>query len=323
MLNSRIYPNGEFSIWEERKDLAVEGPPAQPDYLGLSLLPISHRVALGLAEPPGRRAREGLKGITRHGARTVRNGAFLLEQKHNQRNLTFLTCTLPWINESAEYSAGLEWGEIVRIFNQSLGRLLKAAGLSPSYTGCTEIQMGRYSRRGGLPLHLHMVFPGRKPFGHWAVSADQFRALWRSAVVARCPEYAEANFKAAVDAQRVKTSAEGYLGKYMSKGPGAIAELLKDDAGLADFLPKSWWFCSLNLRRAIGKRLTGGRTSALRLIKEVRAGASSVSFSREITIVLADGVALPVAAVGKLSPEGRQIYCHPWHLEREIKADFR
>ena len=316
MLNCRIFPNGEFSIWEEKKNIAVEPPPEQPDYLGLSLLPISHRVALGMADPPPERSREGLRGITKHGARTVRNGAFLLEQKYGQRHLTFLTCTLPLVNDTAEYNAGREWPEIVRIFNQSLIRLLRAAGLPPSYVGCTEIQEKRYQERGGLPLHLHMVFPGRKQFKSWAISANQFRALWYNAVTARCPEFKGANFKASVDCQPVKKSAESYLGKYMTKGAASLSNLLRDDPGIAEFLPRSWWSCSLAVKRAIGKRITGGLETARKLISDVRGNDSRVGFAAEVLVTLADGATIPVAVVGKLTPEGRNRYC--WAAGRVI-----
>jgi hypothetical protein len=309
MLNARIYPNGEFSIWEQKKKIAVEPPPEQPDYLGLSLVPISHRVALGLAEPPPVRAQEGLRGITKHGARTVRNGAFLLEQKYGQRHLTFLTCTLPPVDDCAEYNAGREWPEIVRNFNQAVIRLLKAAGLPPSYVGCTEIQEKRYREKGGLPLHLHMVLPGRKQFKGWAISADQFRGLWYNAVTARCPEFKGKNFKASVDCQPVRKSAENYLGKYMTKGAASLSNLLSDDPGLAEFLPRSWWSCSLAVKRAIGKRMTGGTETALRLIRDVRSNDSRVDFAAEVKVTLADGNEIPVAVVGKLSAEGRKKYC--------------
>lgn len=317
MLNCRIWPNGEFSIWEEKKTLAVEPPPKRPDYLGLSLLPNSHKIALGLADPPKERAARGHRGITRHGARTVRNGAFLLEEAKKKENLSFLTFTLPHVGEVAEYDAAREWAEIVRILLQSIGRLLKAAGLPATYVGCTEIQEGRWARYGGLPLHLHLVVQGRKPGESWAISSDQFRALWRRAVVQRCPVFAEANFKASVDTQRVKSSASGYLGKYMSKGPGAIERMLKKDPGLAGLLPSSWWCCSLNLRRAIGRRIAGGTSSALKLIKDVRSGDTRVAYSREVKLALADGTILPVAVIGFLSPEGRKRYCHPWHLDKD------
>lgn len=319
MLNCRVFPNGEFSIWEEKKNLEISGPPDQPDYLGLSLLPISHRVALGLCDPPKKRGREGLSGITKHGSRTVRNGAYLLEEKYGPQNLTFLTCTLPWVGESAEYSAGREWGEIIRVFNQSLTRLLSAAGLPPTYVGCTEIQEKRYRERGGLPLHIHLVFPGRKPFGRWLISADQFRNLWRNAVVARCPEFKDAVFKSSIDCQRVKESAENYLGKYMTKGAAGLSMILGDDPGIAEFLPKSWWCCSLNLKRAIGRRIGGGNESAYKLVRDVRAGDTRVGFSAEVKIQAADGNILTVAIVGKLTAEGRKKYCHPWHLGHETR----
>lgn len=310
MLNCRVYPNGEFSIWAERKNLEISGPPDQPDYLGLSLLPISHRVALGLSEPKGRRAPKGLGGITRHGARTVRNAAFLLEQKYGGSRLTFLTCTIPPLTETNEYMVAREWAEIVRIFNQSLGRLLKAAGLPPSFVGCTEIQEKRQKERGGMPLHLHIVLPGRKPGKTWAISSDQFRALWRRAIVARVPQYSEVSFSASVDTQKVKQSAEGYLGKYMTKGSGQIQAILERDPGMQEFIPSSWWNCSLNLRRAIGNRITGGRKTARELHKDICGGDSRVEYSRRVLVDVGGGVQHPVAIIGRLSPEGRKRYTH-------------
>lgn len=309
MKNCRIYPNGEFSIWEEARKVRVSGPPDQPDYLGLSLLPNSHRVALGLSEPVAPRGKRGLKGITRHGARTVRNAAYLLEKQYGGDCLTFLTCTLPPVLESDELGAAREWAEIVRVFVQGLGRLLKAAGLKASYVGCTEIQGKRYQERGGMPLHLHMVFPGRKPGCSWAISSDQFRALWRRAVVGHASGYESASFAASVDTQRVKRSAQGYLGKYMSKGPGQVSAILDDDPGMAEFIPSSWWQCSLNLRRAIGRRITGGKETANRLSRDITAGDSRVEFSREVTIEVEGGKPFTVALVGKLSGEGRAKYC--------------
>lgn len=315
MLNCRIWPNGEFSIWEEKKTLEVKPPPEDPDHLGLSLLPISHRIALGMAEPPGARSRRGLKGITRHAARMTRNAAFLLEQKYPRSRLGFYTFTLPRIDETSDYAAAREWAEIVRIFLQSVTRLLAAAKLSTSYVGCTEIQEGRYARYGGLPLHLHLVVVGKtRVGGPWAIHSNQWRALWRSAVIARCPEFIEASFQASVDTEVIKRSAAGYLGKYMSKGVEALRAILLEDPGLAEFMPHSWSHCSLKLKRAVGARITGGLTSAREVMRDIRQGDSRIEYSREIKIEIAPGEVLPVAVVGVLSPEGRRKYCHPWHL---------
>ena len=309
MLNCRIYPNGEFSIWEEKKNIAVAPPPEQPDYLGLSLLPNSHRVAIGMSPPPPERAPRGQGGITRLGARTVRNAAFLLEQKYGTARLSFLTCTVPLVSETAEYNLGREWAEIVRIFIQKLTRLLKAAGLPPSYVGCTEIQEKRLVEHGGLPLHLHLVFPGRLPFKSWAIGPEQFASAWMSAVTCRCPEFEGANFKAATRIETLKKSAEGYLGKYMTKGAASLRGLLDSDPGIAEFLPASWWHCALILKRAIGARMSGGNRSAIRLIRDVRANDSRVGFAAEVKVKLADGNEIPAAVVGKLTPEGRKRYC--------------
>lgn len=315
MLNCRVWPNGEFSIWEEKKTLKVEPPPESPDFLGLSLLANSHRIALGLSEPVPEKAPRGQKGITRLGARTVRNAAFLLQEKYGCDRLGFYTVTLPRVDDSAEYNAGREWAEIVRIFLQSVTRLLKAAGLPPSYVGCTEIQESRYARYGGLPLHLHFVCVGKiRGRKQWIISSDQWRALWRRAVVARCPEFSEVSFKASVDTSVVKKSAEGYLGKYMSKGAAMLSALLAEDPGIAEFLPKSWWCCSLTLKRAIGRRIAGGLSSARSLIRDVRGGDTRVAHAREIKIRMPDGNEVPVAVVGRLSPEGRRKYCHQWHI---------
>lgn len=313
MLNCRIFPNGEFSVWDEKRDLAVEGPPAQPDYLGLTLLPNSHRVSLGMAEPPGERAKRGSKGITRHGARMVRNAAFLLQEKYGKDVLGFYTFTLPPTTATTEYALALQWSEVVRVFLQSVKRLLTAAGLPGSYVGCTEIQTKRYNQCGGMPLHLHLVCVGRVRGGAWAIHSDQWRALWRRALVTRCPEYAAASFKASVDTQRVKESIEGYLGKYMSKGVAALGPILVEDPGIVEFLPSSWWFCAVKLRRAIGARLTGGSDSARRLARDIRTGDTRVGYARQVTVALAGGELLPVALVGRLTAEGRRLYCARVH----------
>lgn len=323
MLNCRIYPNGEFSIWDQKKNLKVEPPPEQPDYLGLSLLPNSHRVAIGMSPPPPERAPRGQKGITRLGARTVRNAAFLLQQKYGLDRLSFLTCTVPLVSETAEYNLGREWAEIVRIFIQKITRLLEAAGLPRSYVGCTEIQEKRLEEHGGLPLHLHLVFPGRKPGGPWTIGKEQFASAWASAVECRCPEFKDANWKPSTRVERLKKSPENYLGKYMTKGAASLSGLIDSDPGIAEFLPASWWHCSLNLKRAIGKRITGGLSTARKLTKDVRSGDTRVNFSAVVKVPFQDGNEIPVAIVGRLSPEGRNRYCWRAGSIIGIDSDFK
>lgn len=313
MLNSRIFPNGEFSIWDEKRSLAVEPPPEQPDYLGLTLLSNSHKVALGMSEPPRERAKRGSKGITRHGARMVRNAAFLLQQRYGKDVLGFYTFTLPPTSATTEYALSLQWSEVVRVFLQSVKRLLEAAGLPGSYVGCTEIQMKRYRERGGMPLHLHLLCVGRLRGKAWAIHSDQWRALWRRAVVGRCAEYERVSFSSSVDTVKVNKSVEGYLSKYMSKGVAALSPMVVEDPGIVEFLPSSWWFCGTRLRRAIGDRMTGGNETARKLARDIRSGDSRVEFARQISVELPGGEKIPVALVGRLSPEGRRSYCAAIH----------
>lgn len=302
-LTCRILPNGEFSVWQERL-CTVEPPTEQPDYLGLSILPNSHKQLIGLAGPAPNRTQRGLSGITRLGARTIRNGAFCLEKVKGRKNLSFLTCTLP-LAGADEFNAGREWAEIVRIFCQSLRRLLQAAGLAGSLIGCTEIQMKRYRRYGGLPLHLHLVFQGRKPYVGWGISCAQFTALWRRAVIIRCPEFGNFDFSASCNVQMVEKSAAGYLGKYLSKGPGTIAALLADDPELAEFLPRSWWICSSKLRAYIRKASVSGYERAQQVMHWVRTDSPLVLGFHVVEIELEPGRLTPVAVVGRLSEGGR------------------
>src|SRR4030065_1962006 len=95
----------------------------------------------------------------------------------------------------------------------------------------------------------------------------------------------------------------------MSKGAGAIAAMLEVDQGISEFLPSSWWNCSLNLRRAIGKSMTGWNATSRDLVRDIRSGDTRIQSSRVIQIPLADGALYDAAIIGRLSPEGRARYC--------------
>lgn len=308
MLNSRIWPHGEFSIWEEKKSLDIsDAPPDDP--LGLSLLPISHKIQIGLADEPAPRAKRGSRGITRYGQRVVKSGAYLLQEKAGADCLSFLTCTLPAISESDQYLCGIEWAEITRQYVQQLRRYLTKRGLPGSIVGCTEIQGQRYARDGGLPLHLHLVFEGRRRGGPWALTVAESTELWRRAVEARVPSVAGASWRAAVNLERVRESVSGYLGKYLSKGERALAAVIKDDAAIVEFLPSSWWFCSDRLRKAVLRRVTGGNATARLLLQDCRDKDTRVQYSALVELTFEDGGRVAVAIVGTLSPEGRRRYC--------------
>jgi len=123
--------------------------------------------------------------------------------------------------------------------------------------------------------------------------------------VTRCPEFGGLSFAASCNIQAVKASAAGYLGKYMSKGPGVLSAILADDPGLAEFLPKTWWFCSDRLRTYIRKSSAYGTERANQIMHWVRTDSPLILGSHLVEIPMADGSKIPVAVVGRLSEGGR------------------
>lgn len=233
---ARVYPNGEFGIgYANKKDVG--------ELIDSSSATNSHKEA-------ERKAR-GQNGISPYGRKMVRNGCYLLEKKYGRECLSFLTLTLPAMTEEENAQVCKEWSEIVRIAMQAIRRLLRHRNLPGHIVGVVEIQPGRFSRDGGMPLHLHCVFKGKenKWKKGWPVKPNEFRECWRRAVVARVPDMKWKVWNAAENVQQVKKSAEGYLGKYLSKGDSDLQAV--ESAGLSDLLPSAWWVCSIELREAI------------------------------------------------------------------------
>lgn len=229
----RIWPDGEFVLWAEVAGKMWEPEKSIP--LGLSELPNSH------TNPEmSERTRRGLNGISTYGQRMVKNAAYLLQQKHGARRLTFLTLTLPGTPDET-FEVAKEWSRLCRNFYQKLKRRLVVMGLSPVIVGVTEIQPKRFKRTGGMPLHLHVVFQGAFKDHMWCFRPDDFRDMWRDSVVAVIPSMAKHSFSSASNAQRVKSSAAGYLGKYMSKGEKDITAILEEAPAVVDALPSSWY----------------------------------------------------------------------------------
>lgn len=244
----RIWPDGEFVLWSEVSKEVFDPEQASP--LGLSELANSHKAPEECKE----RLRRGLGGVTRYGQRMIKCGAELLQRKYGARRLSFLTCTIPGSPEDTVQVA-MEWDQICRIFYQKLQRKLKAEGLSTAVVGVTEIQPKRFLRTGGMPLHLHIVFHGAPVDNCWAFPPDAFTKWWKDSVSARVPSQAKQSYAAATNVQRVKNSASGYLGKYMSKGAGDIAQILEEAPTVVDALPHCWYNLSSTARNAV-KRYT-------------------------------------------------------------------
>lgn len=243
--SGRIWPNGEFGIgWaaDPRTEDVFDGGAAWREGhlhpLGLTNTSNSHKPV---------RSPRGQGGITSYGRRMVRNAAFVMQAEASKDRLSFLTLTIPPLTPEEEYCLGRNWAEIVRVFCQWLRRKLGAASLPGEIVQVTELQSQRHKERGGLPLHLHMVFVGRLRRGSWAVTPKQVRSAWRRS----CTRFAgsTADWSNSENLVRVRKDAGSYLSKYLSKGSGAVSNLL--DTVPPGSIPSSWYGVSRSLARRV------------------------------------------------------------------------
>lgn len=202
--------------------------------------------------PPANSHKRGLNGITSKGARTVRNAAHLLQDRYGHQCLSFVTLTLPRLHEQEYLVVAAQWSYVVRAYVQELTRELKRHGLPSAVVGVTEVQEHRMATYGQLGLHLHLVMVGRRRRGlPWVIPPSFHREVWLrvlSNVLGR-----KIQGRSCENVQMVKKSAEGYLGKYLTKGTQTIAEIV-DRWGDA-YVPSAWYTCTNKLRDAVKARV--------------------------------------------------------------------
>lgn len=246
--SGRIWPNGEFGVgW-------ATDPRTEDVFDGGAVWQSGHLYPLDLTNTSNshkkpRRPR-GQRGITSYGRRMVRSAAFIMQEEASKDRLSFLTLTIPPLNPEEEYLLGQNWAEIVRVFCQWLRRRLEAASLPGEIVQAAELQSQRYKKRGGLPLHLHMVFVGRHRRSGWAVTPKQVRKAWERA----CTRFAgsRADWSNSENLVRVKKDAGSYLSKYLSKGSGIVSDLL--DTVPSDSIPSAWYGVSRSLVRRVKRQ---------------------------------------------------------------------
>jgi hypothetical protein len=190
----------------------------------------------------------GRRGITGKGKKAVRGAAALLQRKYGRRCLSFLTLTLPELpREDLQKIAG-KWGRIVNNLMTWFQRRLRARGLSDSIVLVTECQPRR-AESGSLGcLHIHAVFQGkRRPSSDWALTPGEIRQYWLRVLSKLVEKPVES--ESCEELRQVKKSAEGYLGKYMSKGSESAA-LLAAKHGW-ECLPRQWWSLTKRAKDAI------------------------------------------------------------------------
>lgn len=190
------------------------------------------------------RALRGSKGISPYGRSLVRCSAQWLEDTYGLKHLSFLTCTLP--PEALAAYTRENFAEIVNRFQKWLRYHLGQAGLCPLILSVTEIQEKRWQAEQGLPpVHLHLLFHGRKVGQSWGFRPSFYQAGWEQSVLSvmdiRC------SFQSSVRVEALRSSSVNYLGKYMSKGSKTLnSECLK-------FMPSAWYNISTKLKDIVKK----------------------------------------------------------------------
>jgi hypothetical protein len=244
----------------------------------------------------------GKHGITRHGRRSVLEGATLLQRRYPRR-LGFYTLTCPYSDVSQIYEFNRNIAEIVRQYFQTLKRR-HPDDRKFSYVAAIEVQTQRYNDTGIFALHVHYVMPCYEPHTQkFIFTADDLRSIWHhtcSQIVGGDPPVG-----ASVDAQIVRKDAAGYLSKYLSKGTGVVA-MIADIA--PSQLPKQWWSMSASVRRALafGVVALPHTTAAYMFAAAERRDADVLVVSHLIRVTVG-GVEVSVGAFGILT--------HQWYRE--------
>jgi hypothetical protein len=212
-VSCKVYPNGEAVIWRNKvskakpidKQTHMESSDwtwacwqlymkdrqtleAASLFMGLSLVRNFDKLANPSSEQlgpaPEQVKRYGTKGITRSGARTVRNAAYLLEKESGPRCLTFATMTVPALPMAQMAVLHENWSKVTELYRLSIRRVLLDKGLRGEIVSVSEIQEKRYEKTGVPVLHLHSVFRGRLPYGGWALSTKVHDKIVRQSIEA-------------------------------------------------------------------------------------------------------------------------------------------
>ena len=234
----------------------------------------------------------------------VRNSAFLLEENFKGR-LSFLTLTLPGVDQETLKGYAMDWSRIVKVFFQRLSRALVAKGLPCEYVAVTEVQGSRLKERGEFALHLHCVFVGRHPGRHWALTPGEIRWMWASVLGGTLCQIGEGLTEcycgALENLQPVRKSASGYLGKYITKGKQDVT--LYCNSVTEDCIPSSWYSIKNSLKRRVIRR-TASNPKIIRVLDSViRTGNEApFLFIRPIELKDEQGFVTVIGWYGKLAP---------------------
>jgi len=248
------------------------------------------------------RSRRGQTGISSHGKGFVKFAAEAVERRWGQRNTVMITTTLP---PALPDLTPEQFAEAKRQFLQSLSRHASKHGFQHWIVSVTEIQERRWESMGGMPLHLHIVMPGRRPYGHWILTPRQVQDMWENAIRNATGNNEEIDWGTSTRIERIRKSASAYIGKYMSKGCSVTRKAMEQ--GLANLLPSSWYsgtrYLTKLYKRSI-RSVSGQHVTAIGYWM-IEALQECFSWAKWVEIPTGEGSKYVVGWVGILKQEWR------------------
>lgn len=314
-----VYPDGSLSFcpirkFKPSKPVPVKKLAESPEWELFNSLPPEGKEAF-LSSPLGSsnvsnfkktsRPRRGAKGITRDGRRKVRFGAAWLQETYGKEHLSFVTLTLPPRGDGNHLSNlevdGELWSQATNLLTVKLKLDLAAAGLPTSLVGVLEVQEKRQAREGGMPIHYHFTFVGRKPKCAWAISKERIEKLWKDTCVTVFGYEESTSFTKSTNMQGVKRDVSAYLSKYLSKGSSQLSHYA--EIGLAHLLPSCWYVMTSDLRTTYKKNLYKFRAEeAYKAVEWCKDKVGSLlAWASDVAVTTSDGITSIVGWAGAIA----------------------
>lgn len=204
------------------------------------------------SESSQRRMKYGLKGITGHGKKMLRNGGHLIDKacKRNSRAFAQMgTLTIPSLCPDSMRAIATHWSRITQRFFQECKRLYKKMGFAFHFVSATEIQPGRWIERGEVGLHIHFIYISyRLKPGEWSMDDNWVRATWIRILESYISD-TESIKSVSFRREKVNKSSAAYISKYASKGSEFIKEVVAEMG--EEYVPSQWWSISSDLRKSV------------------------------------------------------------------------
>lgn len=134
----------------------------------------------------------------------------------------------------------------------------------------------------------------------WAIDKSEIQQLWKETIENIVG--GDVDVSKATRIERVKKSAENYMGKYMSKGVAAVQAVVDD--GYTDWLPHQWWSMTRTLSKRIRALIRISHQSATTVWHSLLSGVEGMcQWFRPVHIEAVTGEKYLVAFYGKFTKE--------------------